>query len=154
MAAIEGLLPSSSYRLILVLHMLATSVMVGVIWFVQHVHYPLKRFVEEAAFVDYERQHIDRTGHVVGVPMLAEAALAVLLVIDPTIHGQPAIAWLGFVLLVLIWMSTAVFQVPQHHILSSGFDRRAHRRLVNSNWVRTVLWTARGILSVILLLGA
>lgn len=154
MLIMEGLIPSSSYRLVLVLHMLATSVMVGVIWFVQHVHYPLKRFVEEATFEEYERQHIDRTGHVVGAPMLVEAALATLLIIDPAIHGQPGMAWLGFALLLLVWISTAAFQVPQHHILSSGFDRSAYRRLVKSNWARTVLWTARGIVSVILLLGA
>ena len=65
-----------------------------------------------------------------------------------------SISWLGFALLLLVWISTAAFQVPQHHILSSGFDRSAHRRLVNSNWARTVLWTARGIVSVLLLLGA
>ena len=153
MGSMEGLLPGSSHRLVLVLHMLATSVMVGVIWFVQHVHYPLKRFVEDNIFEEYERQHIDRTGHVVGAPMLAEAALATLLIIDPTIHGQPTLAWLGFGFLMLIWISTAVFEVPQHHILSNGFDRRAYRRLVNSNWMRTILWTARGIISVILLLN-
>ena len=149
----EGLLPSSSYQLILVLHMLATSVMVGVIWFVQHVHYPLKRFVEADMFKEYERQHIDRTGRIVGLPMLAEAALATLLIVDPAIHGQPALAWLGFGLLLLIWISTAAFQVPQHHILSFGFDRRAYRRLVNSNWARTVLWSARGVIAVILLVS-
>lgn len=58
---------------ILAVHLTVTSIMVGVICFVQHVHYPLKSFVDGEQFPAYQQQHMIRTGHVVGLPMLVEA---------------------------------------------------------------------------------
>jgi hypothetical protein len=37
-------------------------------------------------------------------------------------------------------------QVPAHGVLAEGFDADAHRRLVASNWIRTIAWTARSLL--------
>ena len=44
-----------------------------------------------------------------------------------------------------------LLQVPQHRILEGGFDPAAHRFLVSSNWVRTIAWTARGVVALFLL---
>jgi hypothetical protein len=38
-----------------------------------------------------------------------------------------------------------MLQVPLHQKLSSGFDAAVHRRLVATNWWRTVGWTLRGV---------
>jgi hypothetical protein len=46
----------------------------------------------------------------------------------------------------VIWLSTALLQVPRHRALEAGFDPAAHRALVATNWIRTVAWTARGFL--------
>ena len=58
----------------------ATLFMVGLIWFVQIVHYPLFSRVGEEAFQRYETDHQRLTTWVVGPPMLAEFATAILLV--------------------------------------------------------------------------
>jgi hypothetical protein len=50
---------------------------------------------------------------------------------------------LGLTLLAGIWASTFFLQVPCHLKLSTGWDAATHRFLVQSNWIRTVLWTAR-----------
>ncbi len=55
--------------------------MVGVIWFVQVVHYPLFSRVGDSGFAAYSGAHSRLTGFVVGPPMLVEAATAVALVI-------------------------------------------------------------------------
>ena len=39
---------------------------------------------------------------------------------------------------------TFAVHVPQHRNLHRGFDARVLRALVGSNWIRTLLWTARG----------
>jgi len=57
---------------LLLVNAAATLFMVGVIWFVQIVHYPLFALVGEAAFSEYERHHARRTGWVVAIPMLLE----------------------------------------------------------------------------------
>ena len=55
-------------------HVAATLVMVGVIWFVQIVHYPLFSQVSEAAFNLYEAQHTRLTTYVVAPAMLKPAS--------------------------------------------------------------------------------
>ncbi len=52
----------------------------------------------------------------------------------------------GLVLLVVIWCSTVFFQMPQHRVLGLGFHDKAYRRLVQSNWIRTLSWTGRSLL--------
>lgn len=138
----------------LALHAFATLFMTGLIWFVQIVHYPLFSRVAESGFCAYERAHQARTTLVVGPMMLLEAVTAVWLVflVDAADGaGARALTLMGVGLLLLIWLSTALAQVPAHRQLESGFDARAHRRLVRSNWLRTTAWTARSVLALVLL---
>jgi hypothetical protein len=134
---------------LLVGHAAATLFMVGLIWFVQIVHYPLMGRVGESSFADYEARHTRLTGFVVGPVMLAEGATALCLVWLPSFRSPAAL--IGLVLLVVIWLSTAFLQVPCHRRLSAEFDPVVHRRLVRSNWIRTIAWTLRGGLSLLIL---
>jgi carbon starvation protein CstA len=54
----------------------------------------------------------------------------------------------GLALVVIIWGVTFLVSVPCHATLSAGFDASAHDRLVSTNWIRTIGWTARAALSV------
>ena len=132
---------------LLAAHAFVTLFMTGLIWFVQVVHYPLFDRVGKADFPSYEQQHTRRTGWVVGGPMLLELGLATALAWSP----GGTMAWCGLALLGIIWLSTAVGQVPIHRRLGQGFDPVAHRRLVRGNWVRTIAWSLRGGLSVLML---
>lgn len=132
----------------------STLFMTGVIWIVQAVHYPLMAEVGAERSARYARQHSRRITWVVAPPMLVEAGAAAMLVAQPTPGIPLALLWLGTGLVGVIWISTAFLQVPQHNILSSGFDARAHRRLVATNWVRTVAWTLRSALALWMLAQA
>ena len=137
-----------------VVHLVSTLFMTGVIWFVQVVHYPLKARVGANAFPAYQTEHLRRTTWVVGPPMVLEALSAAALV---TVVGGPdgrGLALVGLLLLVVIWLSTATAQVPSHHVLErDGFSEEPHRRLVRSNWVRTVAWSLRAGLACWMLLA-
>ncbi|ANM30128.1 hypothetical protein ABI59_11910 [Acidobacteria bacterium Mor1] len=125
----------------------ATLFMTGLIWFVQWVHYPLFARVG-SGFEAYQVEHMRRTGFVVGPPMLAEAAAAgwIALFPPPGVPRGAALAGLG--LLAAIWISTWLSQVPSHRRLLQSFDETAHRRLVRSNWVRTLAWTLRSLVAL------
>ena len=131
-------------KLVFLLHVLSTLVMVGVIWIVQVVHYPLFAGVGGAGWAAYEAGHQSRITLVVGPAMLVELATAVWLVLDrpAALPALPVVA--GAALVGVIWASTAFVQVPLHGALGEGFDPDAHARLVATNWVRTVAWTVRG----------
>jgi hypothetical protein len=133
---------------VVIAHATTTIAMFGVIWFVQIVHYPLFRDVGEPGFAEYEKRHSRTTAVVVMPLMLVEAACAVGLTVLLT--DQPLV-WLGLGLLVIVWLSTFLLQVPQHRALAGGFDIDRHRRLVRTNWVRTIAWTGRAAVALSLL---
>jgi hypothetical protein len=127
---------------LLLVNTAATWVMVGVIWFVQLVHYPM--LARYADFPAAEREHQRRTSWVVFPPMAAELLTSVLLVVA---RPDSAALWAGGGLVAVWGFSTALVQVPLHDRLSAGFDPALHRRLVRTNWVRTIAWTVRGLLT-------
>lgn len=129
----------------------ATLFMTGLVWFVQVVHYPLLDRVGSAGFVDYELGHTSRTSWVVAPVMTLEAALAGIILLAAPPGVPDALAWLGAALVALIWGSTFAVQVPCHRALSAGFDSGVHARLVRSNWLRTVAWTGRALVSLTML---
>lgn len=136
--------------LVPILHLVATTYMVGVIWFVQLVHYPGFADVGPAGFPRYANRHVSRTFWVVGPPMLVEAGLAIVLIVT-----QPStLAFVGAALLLTVWGATALFQIPAHGALQKQWDADTVRRLVTTNWIRTVAWTARGLVATGLVLKA
>jgi uncharacterized membrane protein len=132
--------------LVLLVHTAAALVMVGVIWFVQIVHYPLFGHVGQESFTAYEVAHARLTTWVVAPPMLVEDLTGVLMLWYRPADILALQAWLGIGLIALLWLSTAVIQVPQHNVLAFGFDSTAHQTLVTSNWLRTIAWSLRGLL--------
>ena len=130
------------------LQVASTWTMVGLIWFVQLVHYPLMARVGRDDFPDYAAAHARRTTWVVAPPMLIEAATAWILAIRPPEFLEVWAAWAGLALLLVVWISTALLQVPRHSRLAGGFDPGVHRMLVATNWIRTLAWTARGVLLI------
>ena len=127
------------------LQVVSTWYMTGLIWFVQLSHYPLMNRVSEDRYVEFQRAHMMRTSLAVGPMMLIEAfTAATLLYLRPWFLSFHMAAFY-FALLFAIWISTALLQVPCHAKLERGFDAAAHRRLVNTNWIRTALWTIRAI---------
>jgi hypothetical protein len=139
---------------LLLLHAAATWAMTGIIWFVQVVHYPLFDRVGLEGFARYELAHSSRTTMVVAPLMLVELACAAWLALARPTAVPAAAAWLGAALVALIWVSTFALQVPQHSVLSSGFDTQAHGLLVATNWVRTVAWSLRAILALWMIAAA
>ena len=130
---------------IYVLHLASTWYMVGLIWMVQIVHYAMFDRVGSAQFAAYEADHQRLITPIVAVPMLIELITAAWLVLRPMPGFPRAAAIVGLVAVVLIWLATATLSVPYHGRLISGFDDAAYRGLVGTNWIRTVLWSARGI---------
>lgn len=134
------------FTLILLLNVAATLFMVGLIWCIQIVHYPLFAHVGTDGFAAYEAAHSRLMTPIVGLPMLVELVTAgLLLFVRPPAIGLGETG-VGVALVVVIWLSTLSLQIPQHAILASGFDATAHRFLVTSNWIRTIAWSARGAL--------
>lgn len=127
-------------------HLAATLFLVGLIWVVQVVHYPLFAQVGDEQFHGYWRGHTRLITWLVAPSMLAEAGTAVLLFAARPPGLSLLVLVIAFGLLVLNWLSTWLVQIPCHERLGRRFDPATLRRLVLTNWVRTAAWTLRGVL--------
>ena len=135
-------------KLLLLIHFASTWYLVGLCWLVQRVQYPLMSRVGLEAYTAYEQGHVQQIGPVVAPMMILEIATAVaLFFLGEDVFRHPAfLVSLG--LLAVIWISTFFVQVPLHNGLGQGFDASAHASLVRTNWIRTLAWTARGMILI------
>lgn len=136
---------------VLVVGTVATWGMTGVIWTVQLVHYPtlgrLSVYEPSVAATDHQR----RITWVVGPLMVAEGLTALWLLVDrPDTLGVGS-AWVAAALLAVALVTTAVVQVPQHSRLADGHDDEVVQSLIAGNWIRTIAWTARGLVLAVAL---
>jgi len=140
--------------MVLLLNTASTWMMVGVIWFVQIVHYPLFGKVGEESFLEYHRLHKNFIMRVITLPLAVEGLTGLLLVVNRPAGVTNLQVWLGLGLLAVVWASTTALQVPRHFALSKGFDSGHFRFLVGTNWIRTVAWSLRGALTLWMISGA
>lgn len=136
---------------VLIVHAFVTLALVGLIWTIQIVHYPLFARVGRAEFIVYEAEHARRMMMLVGPLMVVEAALAMALFVWPTPGRSASLTWIGLALVVVLWTFTFLVSVPCHNRLARGFDAPTHRRLVRTNWIRTAAWTVRGVIAFAML---
>ena len=136
----------NSFSLTLLINAASTWFMVGLIWLIQVVHYPLFASVGKEQYQNYQSQHETLITWIVGPVMLVELVSAGLLLWFSSTRTDQYLAVVGLVLVVAIWLSTAFLQVPCHAQLATGFDETAHRQLVAGNWIRTIAWSARGLI--------
>ena len=129
----------------LIAQAVCTFGMLGVIWLVQLEVYPLQLHVPREDYLRYQAQHMYRVTFVVGPLMLIEAGTAAWLLFLPLSPCGLNLAWVGMGLIFLLWLSTLVLQVPCHWKLERARDEVVIRRLILTNWVRTLGWTARAV---------
>jgi hypothetical protein len=138
----------NSFHNLFIAHFAATFFLVGLIWMVQIVHYPLFADVGAENYIRYQERHQNNITLIVGPVMLIELATAILLLGYLERSVDRWLVYVGIGLIVLIWLSTALIQVPCHEKLVRGFEPVAYRWLVYSNWIRTIAWTVRGGLMI------
>lgn len=115
-------------------HLLLTTSLMTLIWLIQILHYPTFHHIERMKFSRFAGFHSSRISFIVMPLMLAELVLCLL-------------TWdyISLFLVALIWISTFTLQVPCHHSFATGYSEVTVKRLISTNWIRTLLWTVKFI---------
>ena len=127
------------------LNVISAFLLTGVIWTIQIVHYPSFHYIDKLSFTNFHNFHERRISIIVMPLMLIELITSIALYI----HNMWSIIFaLNLLIVVLIWCSTFFVQVPIHSILSKKKDKNLIEKLVNTNWIRTFLWSIRMLLII------
>lgn len=114
--------------------------MTGVIWLVQCVHYPLMRFISAENFALFHAKHSSQITWIVGPLMLLQLLCSLHLFL-----GMPDQAWPHLILTLSAFAATALISVPLHHKLAKGWSGPIHRKLVQTNSIRTLIWSLHSL---------
>ena len=125
------------------LHLVATSIMIGVIWVVQLVHYPSFHYIDRNRYGLFQEFHMRNISRIVFPVMFIELITGLLLVQSPIFGNSNIFFYIAFILLIIIWFLTATLFISIHKNLSNGYNKNIIYRLVNLNWLRTILWSLR-----------
>jgi len=134
------------YHTVQEIHTISTSIMVGVIWVMQIVHYPIFRFVNKEEYHDFQNFHMQRITYIVVPSMIVELLSGIIVLylnINISFQFQASMA-----LLIIIWLLTGFVFSNIHNNLLNGFNHKTGHSLILWNWVRTTLWSIRLFLIV------
>lgn len=137
--------------IIFYINLASTWFMVGLIWLIQLVHYPLFIYVGSKEFGLFHKKHKIFITPVVGIVMIAELITSGIIFLQFQSKIPIWILIIGLILLGIIWVSTLLIQIPLHNKLNSKFDENLIIMLVKTNWIRTICWSVRGVISLITL---
>ena len=126
------------------IHFLSTSLMVGIIWVIQLLHYPAFHFIKESDYVEFQHFHMERISFIVVPVMVLELFSAFMLVY----YIQSNLLNLCLIILLFIWLITFIFFTKLHQSLLDGYDKTIVDKLVRINWSRTILWSIRLIILI------
>ena len=125
------------------LHIVATSIMIGVIWVIQLVHYPSFHYIDRNRYELFQDFHMRNISWIVFPVMSVELVTGILLIQSPIFGSSNKLFFISMILLALIWFLTATLFISIHKNLSKGFNKDIINKLVNLNWLRTILWSLR-----------
>jgi len=129
----------------IVIHLVSTVFMVGLIWIVQLVHYPSFSFVDKSLYRDFQYFHMQRITYIVAPVMVIELLSASVILYKYYMNWYFS---LSILVLALIWVNTALLNIPVHNKLLANKDEMLINKLVLYNWPRTILWSLRVILLI------
>ena len=132
---------------ILIINLAIALIATGLIWTIQLVHYPSMKFIPEEKFTAYHNFHTQRIS-ILAMPIMLIELFTSLGLFYQNGSSYNHIFTINLILVILIWISTFLIQVPMHNTLSSAKNARVLNNLILSNWIRTILWTARSLLMV------
>ena len=127
---------------LLIIQFFSSFWMFSIIWFVQIVHYPLFLNVPKPSRIIFAQNHQQLISFIVMPAMLIE-----LVTLTYITFTKPTLIWvICFILLSLIWGSTFFLQVPCHNQCLINPTNVVIKRLINTNWIRTICWSLKTII--------
>ena len=143
-------------RTIRVIHVAATLFMVGLIWTIHYVHYPLFANVGESTYVSFQAEHVERIGKLLFVPWLTEGITLLGILALAFLGGHKALripSVINGAAMAVVLVISGFWSAPTHAKLTDGFDKSLHDQLMTVNLIRTLAWTVCGICAVWIVLS-
>jgi hypothetical protein len=132
------------------LNLISTLMIAGIFWFIQLVHYPMFRQMPANSLINYSYHHYQKITRIIAPLFVIDlVTLLYMIVILPT-SISVNLAITGTLIFVLIILVTQLWFSPMLQKLSKQPNDYLISKLVNMNWIRTLSWTLKGLITIII----
>ena len=128
------------------IQIVCNSYLVSLVFMTQFITYPTFLHIDKDKFSEYHRKYVNNISFIVAPVMLIE--LLTLLLI--AYFSKDFLIIKSLILLLVIWLTTFFIMIPSHNKISKIFNKKEINRLINYNWVRTILWSFKLLLIIFL----
>jgi hypothetical protein len=127
------------------IQVILSSALMILIWLIQILHYPFFKFIDEKDFSLAMLFHQRAISCIATPLMLLELTIAIYFSYLDLPYSQLVLA-----MVMAIWLSTFIIQVPLHKKLLKTKDSKLIGLLYKTNWIRTLLWSSKAIVVFVL----
>jgi len=135
-------------------HFLLCIAVTGVVWFMQVVHYPLLTYTNPDKWTEFNEKRRMYT-MMLTYPLMAFEALTgftlILLATQSPSYPYLAVS-LGILLALLIY--TFMYLNPLLKKMTGPADEISHKKFIKLHWVRTIGWSLRLLLLILVVLAS
>ena len=131
---------------IAILRLLFDFGLLVLIWIVQRIVYPSFLHYDATNLINWHREYTSRFTFIVMPLMLGQLGISIYqLIMKIDLYSV-----LSLIIILLIWASTFLQFVPIHAKIAKGkVSQKMLNSLVKKNWIRTFLWTALFLYSML-----
>ncbi len=134
-------------NLLIIIHLLSNSFLIAIIYQTQLITYPTFLEISTKKFNKYHTNYVNVITYLVAPFMILELSTLVVIIF----YNKDFLLIKSLLILTVIWLVTFIVMVPIHNNISKKYESSQIRRLINYNWIRTVLWTLKFIVVFYLL---
>jgi hypothetical protein len=127
----------------LVIHIVATAIMVGVIWVIQLVHYPSFYFIKQKNYKSFQNFHMKNITYIVFPIMSIELFSGFFLVLIFEDSKILSVLYFSLFFLLSNWALTGIIFTRLHSELLEGYNKLIIKNMIKWNWIRTLFWSIR-----------
>ena len=128
--------------MLLEISIIVTAFLVSLIIITQIVSYPLFLKVNQNNFSEYHNSYTLSISKIVLPLMIAELSLSSALFLIKNDFNTIVVLGIN----ISIWLSTFLIQVPIHNKINFQYSEALIKKLIRSNWIRTILWCTKLII--------
>lgn len=139
-------------ELLLLFHAFTTWMIGGIILFVQVVYSPLYNRYKDL-IAEYQKKNLIHMGNLMAPIFFLEVVSACILVfVLRTNTVYRTLAFINLGLIVTIWVVNGIMRLRSGEVKEFILIHKIHKILLSSNWFRTICWTIRGFIVLLMLL--
>jgi len=134
----------------LLFNLTSTLLIAGVLWFVQLVHYPLFNEIPAKNMVNYGYYHIQKISGIINLLFIVDFTTIVFLLLLVNSDLSATLMIINIAIFGFIVILTRITFLPIHQKLSKNPNSFLISKLINLNWIRTLVWSLKVVFMLII----